>query len=151
MSETARIATMMEQSFGGDAWHGPSVRTILANVDAAAAAARPIAGAHTIGEIAGHVAAWKDVIRRRLAGEVVPGPDQDFPDATGEAAWSATRGRLEESHRRLRDAVAALPDERLSQVVAGKHYTAYVMLHGIIQHDLYHAGQMTLLKKALGI
>jgi uncharacterized damage-inducible protein DinB len=160
MSEATRIAEQMDLTFSGDAWHGPSVKALLEGIDAESAAAHPISGAHSIGELVGHIAFWQDVVRRRLAGETVVGSavgDVDgvaerdnFPQPSGRDAWAAAVRRLDETHRSLRDAVARLSDARLSEGVVGKEYTAYVMLHGIIQHDLYHAGQIVMLKKALG-
>src|SRR2546425_7694088 len=92
VSETRRIADQLERAFEGEAWHGPSLREVLAQVTAPRAAARPIPSAHTIGEIAAHVAAWEDAVRRRLEGELVELSEaQDWPriDDTGEAAWKA--------------------------------------------------------------
>jgi len=101
MTEIDRILDQLERSRRGEAWHGPSLEEALANIDAATAAARPISNAHTIWELALHMASWQDVVRRRLAGEeVVPTPTLDWPEAdeASEAAWaSAPRGAPHES------------------------------------------------------
>ncbi len=115
-------------------------------------ARRPIPQAHTIWELVLHIAVWESVVRRRLAGEVVqPSPEQDWPPVldTSEAAWKNTLAELERGHRQLRQSIAALNDDRLKDRVPGKDDSVYVLLHGLIQHDLYHAGQIALLKKAL--
>lgn len=160
--ETARIADQLrralvgdEDEAVGDAWHGPAVETLLADVDAARAAARPVPEAHSIWELVQHMTVWLETVRRRLeenrAIELTPEEDWEPVRDTGEAAWQ----ELLERHRRaaedLQRLIAGLDDSRLEQGVAGKEYNAYVMLHGIIQHELYHAGQIALVKKALSL
>jgi uncharacterized damage-inducible protein DinB len=151
MSEITRIADQLRLAFEGEAWHGPAVLEILADVDARTAAARPIHKAHTIWELTLHVAGWENVIRRRLGGEACSLGDADnFPDVkdTSEAAWRKTVESLKQSHDQLLKAISALPDSRLSDRVPGKNYDVYTMLHGATQHALYHAGQMAVLKRA---
>jgi uncharacterized damage-inducible protein DinB len=152
MSESARIADQLRRAFDGGAWHGDSVLEILKGVTAAQAA-RPIKGAHSIWELVLHIAAWDGAVLRRLGGVAVELSDaENFPPVTdaGDAAWRAALDRVRLVHEELVAAVAALPDSRLYQMVPGKegaHYTFYYMLHGVVQHELYHAGQIALLKK----
>ena len=153
MREVERIVDQLKRAFEGEAWHGPSVRELLATTTCAQAAERPIPGAHTIWEIVVHMGVWESVARRRLLGETIADlpPEQDWPavkNAT-EPAWRKELEELEKSHVQMRRAIAELTDERLRERVPGEGYTVYVMLHGVIQHDLYHAGQIALLKKAL--
>jgi uncharacterized damage-inducible protein DinB len=153
VNEIERIADQLERAFEGEAWHGPSVRELLTTTTCGQAAERPIPGAHTIWEIVVHMGVWKSVVRRRLLGETIVDlpPEQDWPavkNAT-EPAWRKELEELEKSHVQMRRAIAELTDERLGERVPGEGYTVYVMLHGVIQHDLYHAGQIALLKKAL--
>jgi uncharacterized damage-inducible protein DinB len=151
MTETERIADQLLRAYEGNAWHGPSLGEVLAGVTAEQAIARPIATAHSIWEIVLHIAQWESVVARRLAGEVavqVP-PEEDWPrvNATSEEAWHEALQALEQGNRRLREAIASFPEPKLAQTVAGSNDTFYVMLHGVVQHDLYHAGQIALLKK----
>jgi uncharacterized damage-inducible protein DinB len=154
-SETSRIADQLRRAFEGEAWHGPSVLEILDGLGAAAAAARPLPEAHSIWEIVIHIAVWDDAARRRMAGEVVqPTPAEDWPAVTdtSPAAWERALAHLKRMHQALVAAVAATADARLPEKVPGKepdYYTLYYMLHGIAQHELYHAGQIALLKKAV--
>ena len=153
-TETSRIADQLRRAFEGEAWHGPSVLEILSGVDAASAAARPLPRSHRIWEIALHIAVWDDAARRRMTGEVVqPTPDEDWPAVVdiSSAAWERTLAHLKQTHEALVEAVRACPDSRLAEKIPGKepdYYTLYYMLHGIVQHELYHAGQIALLKKA---
>jgi uncharacterized damage-inducible protein DinB len=154
MSEAHRIADQLRRAFDGDAWHGDSVFEILNGVTATRAAARPIAGAHSIWELVLHIAAWDGAVLQRLGGVAVElSGTENFPPVTdaGAAAWSSALERVRRVHEELIAAVAALPDSRLDEMVPGKegaHYTFYYMLHGVVQHGLYHAGQIALLKKA---
>ena len=153
--ETSRIADQLRRAFAGEAWHGPALLEILDGLTAAGAAARPLPGAHSIWEIVRHIAVWDDAARRRMAGEVVqPAPHEDWPEVSETTAgtWARALEHLERTHDALVQAVTACPDSRLAEKVPGKepdYYTLYYMLHGIVQHELYHAGQISLLKKAL--
>jgi uncharacterized damage-inducible protein DinB len=151
MSEVTRIVDQMRRAWDGEAWHGPAVWTLLSDVSAREAEARPIAGAHTIAEIVFHMAFCKEEARRRVGGELVITADaESWPTQSivGEAAWQETRALLQKRQQELEQTVAALTDDRLDAPVAGKNYNVYVLLHGLIQHDLYHAGQLALLKRA---
>jgi uncharacterized damage-inducible protein DinB len=153
MSEAARIADQLRRAFAGEAWHGDSVFEILNGVTAAQAAAHPIKNAHSVWELVLHIAAWDGAVLRRMGGVAVSLSDaENFPAAkdTSDAAWREALAQVRRVHEELIAAVAALPDSRLDEVVPGKegaHYTFYYMLHGVVQHELYHAGQIALLKK----
>lgn len=146
------LADQLERSFHGGAWHGPAVLESLDGVDAATARRRPIARAHSIGEIVLHIAAWIDVTRRRIEGEPVHGlPDVlDWPDCgcADEAEWQRVLGVLEAAHAALQRTLKSLSDARLDDPVAGSDPTVRSSLSGLIQHNVYHAGQIVLLRKA---
>jgi uncharacterized damage-inducible protein DinB len=152
MSEAARIADQLRRAFEGGAWHGDSLFEILEGVTAAQAA-RPVARAHSIWELVLHIAAWDGAVRRRLGGSAVALSEaENFPPVAdaSEAAWRKTLAEMRRVHEELVAAVTAYPDSRLDDIVPGKegtHYTFYYMLHGVAQHELYHAGQIALLKK----
>ena len=151
MSEVERIADQLRRAYDGEAWHGPSLRELLEPVEAATAAARPIPDAHTIWEIVLHLITWEDVARARLEGErTEPTSDEDWPAVleTTEEAWKDTVAALQVVQGRLRDAIGKLEDEDLLRRAVGHSYSNYELLHGVIQHDLYHAGQISLLRKA---
>jgi uncharacterized damage-inducible protein DinB len=152
MSEVERIADQLQRAFEGNAWHGPSVREVLKGVNAEQAARYPVPGGHSIWEIVLHIAVWESIVCRRLAGEVIVeiSDEEDWrrPPDTGKVAWKGTQEELLNGHQQLQEAVAGLSDAQLQEAVSGKDYSVYFLLHGIIQHDLYHAGQIALLKKA---
>jgi uncharacterized damage-inducible protein DinB len=155
MSEAARLADQIHRAFEGDAWHGDSVLEILAGVDAKMAAAHPIKNAHSIWELVLHIAAWDGAVLRRSQGKAADLSDkQNFPSVpdSSEAAWRKTIEQLKTTHDQLVKAVAEFPDSRLQEQVPGKtekYHDFFYNFSGIVQHDLYHAGQIALLKKAL--
>ena len=159
MSEVDRIVDLVRRAHDGDAWHGPSVMAALEGVSAPQAAAHPVAGAHSIWEIVLHVAAWRGEVGRRLDGRTAQLPDDGdwppVPEPTDEN-WQATLARLRESHQHLIAACRRFDASRLIENVddarepaLGAGVSYYVMLQGIVQHDLYHAGQIRLLARAL--
>ena len=154
MSRGQRIAQAIERSVSGPMWHGPALADLLEDVNADAAAAYPIKGAHSIWELVLHITAWTEIARERLAGSAKadPTPEEDWPPVrdTSAEAWRTARERLKDAHRELAEEVASLDDAVLISRLPGKDHTALVMYHGIIEHDAYHGGQIAILKKALG-
>jgi uncharacterized damage-inducible protein DinB len=152
MSELKRLNDQLKRAFQGKAWHGPSVSEVLAGVTAEQAAAHTIPGAHSIWELTLHIATWERVGRRRIQ-ESTPidvSDEEDWPpvDDTSDEAWTSTLEELRRNHEALRAAIRELDEARLGDIVPGTEYSVYFLLHGVIQHDLYHAGQIALLKKA---
>ena len=149
-SEAVRIADQLRRAFHGSAWHGPALLELLADVDAATAAAKPRPEVHSIWELVLHIAVWDDAALRRLDGKRwQPTGLANFPpeSATSKAAWRKAVSEAKRTHDTLVRTVAALPESRLGERVPGKRYDFYHMLHGIAQHELYHAGQIAILKK----
>jgi len=156
MAETERIRNQFQRAFDGEAWHGPSVMSLLNGVTAEQAAAHPIPGSHSIWELTLHIAAWEDACRRRLEGDPAQlADDENFPPVndTSAAAWENAKARLIDVHRRLLDAITNTEDSRLDQPIMESaeipFSSTYVTLHGGVQHSLYHAGQIAILKKAI--
>ena len=156
MSETERIWNQLQRSFeGNEAWKCPSLRELLAEVTAGQAAAHPIAGAPSIFELLLHTTAYEQVACRRVAGESVASLTDALawpkPAAPSNDAWLRARLDFGEVRRALRQAVAAFPEARLNEPVPGREYSFYVMLHGVVEHALYHAGQIEMLMLAQGV
>ena len=150
-SEGRLIADQLRRAFDGDAWHGPALLELLKDVDAARAAAKPLADVHSIWELVLHIAAWDNAGLRRLAGETAKlKGNANFPPVPAEPtedAWRETVAAVKGTHETLVKAVAGLSDKRLRDQVPGKPYDFYHLFHGIAQHELYHAGQIAILKK----
>jgi uncharacterized damage-inducible protein DinB len=156
MNEIERIADQLHRQYDGAPWHGTSLKNILGGVDAKQAAARPLAQGHSIWELVLHIAAWKNEVRHRLAGGAAGDPPEgDWPavEGTSERDWQAAVERLDLAHRLLLSAVRDFPEPNLPTPTndlrkEGLAPTYYELLLGAIQHDVYHSGQIALLKKS---
>lgn len=155
MREVERIADQLKRAHEGGAWHGPAVDELLAGVTAEQAAARPVEGAHSLWELVAHVEAWERAILRRLGGDPaqIYNTEEDWSAAAEvtEEAWAAARRRLTETYVALRESLLKLEDTRLDEPILPNMSTRYVSLHGAVQHTLYHAGQIALVRRALGL
>ena len=147
MRRVEQMLLQLNSAWDGEPWYGTPLRIMLQGIDATTASRRPLAEGHTIAELTAHATTWMEVVRERLAGQKpeVP-PERDFPPVDG-LAWPELLARLDRAHSALVDTVARMDDADFEKVVAGKDYTAAFMLDGLIQHNIYHAGQIALLKK----
>lgn len=153
MEELARLADQARRALEGEAWYGPAVLETLANVSSEAAAARPIAGVHSIWEIVLHLTATYRVVLDRVGHR--PGnltPEQDWPTvgSPDPERWRDAVETLRRLSGEVRRAILAFPANQLEQAIATGHSSAYVHFAGVPQHDAYHAGQISLLLKAIG-
>lgn len=150
--EARRIADQLERAFEGDAWHGSSMSEILTGISAEQAAARPFRQVHSIWEIVLHVSAWQRTVRERLEGRPIEAlPDEvDWPEVgdRSPSAWADAIEELRAEYEQLRDEALRWADRDLEEKTEGQRYTVYEMLHGVVQHNLYHAGQIAILAKA---
>jgi uncharacterized damage-inducible protein DinB len=151
-TEVDNIVDQLERAFEGDAWHGQSMSEILTNITAEQANARPLAETHSIWEIVLHTTAWQRAVRERLQGRPIASlPDeQDWPEIEDDSnhAWCEAVRELRAEYELLREEAMQWSQRDLGEITEGQRFTVYQMLHGVIQHDLYHAGQIAILKKA---
>jgi hypothetical protein len=154
--EILSLLMLLDQAFDKKAWHGPNLRGSIRGLDAAGAAWRPGPGRRSIAEIVLHAAYWKYTARRRLRGDkrgsfALKGSNW-FPvaDELDEQRWRAMVRLLVAEHEALRAAVASTPADRLGERKGGSRYTNLELIQGIAAHDLYHAGQVQLLKRLRG-
>ena len=151
--ELRRLEQQLRTALAGAAWHGPAVLELLAGVTPEQASARPIPGAHTIWELVLHLGGAYRLVLRRLRGDPRPlSPEEDWPAVPAVSAdtWRDTLDTLGALDAEVRRALAAFPAERLDEpLVCESPYTAYAQFIGLTQHDLYHAGQIALLQRAL--
>jgi uncharacterized damage-inducible protein DinB len=154
MSRGQRVAEAIERSVSGPMWHGPALADLIGDVSAEQAAARPVAGAHSIWELVLHMTAWTEIVRERLVGSAKsePTPEEDWPPVVDPSAagWRAAVERMKDAHRELAADVAQLDDSRLIGRVPGKEHSVLAMIHGVVEHDAYHGGQIAILKRAQG-
>ena len=151
-SEITQLLALLDEAFEKASWHGPNLRGALRGVSAAEAAWRPAPGRHSIHELCVHAAYWKYAVRRRLTGEkrgsfAARGSNWFERGGQDAALWRADLRRLAEEHRLLRAAVAALSPRDLGRVPPGARQSTERLVRGVAAHDLYHAGQVQLLKR----
>jgi uncharacterized damage-inducible protein DinB len=157
MTEIERIVRELDEAHAGHPWHGPSRADVLGDVTVEEAARRPSANAHGIWALVLHMHAWtREVARRMREGkprEPVEGDWPSPPKTPTEQAWRAVLAELEQAHRdivaAIRESAPGRLDERggASDDALGSGVTYRVMLHGLAQHDAYHTGQISLLKR----
>lgn len=149
------LLEMIEDAFRGKAWHGPNLRGILRGLSAAEASARPANVKHSIAELVVHCAYWKYAVRRRLRGEKrgsFPLKGSNWfalPQPLDESAWRGILKLLDQEHAALQEAVADTAPRRLGVRLPGSRVRYGKLIHGIASHDVYHAGQIRLLKVML--
>lgn len=151
MSEIDRILKHYDAVLHGNAWHGEPVWQILDGISAQTAAARGVRGGHTIWEIVMHMAFWEGVAEKRLHGLRAGLVEElNFPSmpAVTEQDWKKTLDEFRASNVAFRHALASLDPAKLDELTAAGKRTYYDEAHGLVQHHVYHAGQIALLKKA---
>jgi uncharacterized damage-inducible protein DinB len=154
MTEVQRIVAQYDRVMnGGAAWHGDPIWQVLDGISAQRAILRPIASAHSIWEIVGHMTFWEDVAARRLAGlRAGLEEDRNFPpaplDAT-EVNWQKALAQFRASNQAFREALQKLNPARVDELSAAGEQSFYNEAHGLIEHHVYHAGQIALLAKVV--
>ena len=153
--EIEHLLGLLDEAYKRAAWHGPNLRGSIRGLTSYQAAWRPKAGRHNIAEIVVHAAYWKYVVRRRLLGEKrgsfsLRGSNWFVrPIDRTEKGWRDDVALLVREHQLLRAAVAAFPPEFLDRSSPGSKTLARRLIAGIALHDVYHAGQIQLIKKLL--
>jgi hypothetical protein len=153
--ELLLLVTALDQAYDRLSWHGTNLKGSLRGLTVARVSARPAPGRHNIWELAVHAAYWKYAVWRRLTGakrgsfplEGSNWFERPSGDHTGPTAWKADLALLEQMHRQLRAAVMAFPPRQLGRRAAGSKFSYADLIAGIAAHDLYHAGQIQLLKR----
>ncbi|HLJ89887.1 MAG TPA: DinB family protein [Candidatus Angelobacter sp.] len=151
-TECLRIADQLRRSYEGKAWHGPSLREILSGITAEQAKTHSIQGAHSIWELVLHIEAWQLAALNATKGTPMPSSDfeGDWPKIGDGSpnSWQKALERFFVTNEALASAVSQFGDARLTEIVPGRKYDFYFLFHGIVQHGLYHGGQIVLVKKS---
>ena len=150
MEETKRISKLFSDLYDGDAWIDVTIVGTLKNVNSGQAFSRPIANLNTIWEIINHLISWRETVLKRMNGEIVEEPKNNFFEQiknNSQEAWSAILKRFEESQQKWLEFLSKFNDQDIGKFYVQSKYTYYDLIHGILQHDAYHLGQVVLLKK----
>lgn len=148
--EIQRMTNMLREIYEGEPWHGPSVTKVLSDISPQQALSA-LGDSHNIIELVLHMTAWRNFVIRRLEGDerYEVSEDENFKIITNitDEAWEAAKLTLAKSQEKLVGLLSQCNDDQLLKTVENRSYNYYVLLHGILQHDVYHLGQMALLKK----
>ena len=149
------LVRVIDAGYNRRSWHGTNLRGSIRGLAARQAAWRPAPGRHNIWELVVHAAYWKYVVLRRFTGAA----RGSFPlegsnwfernNPSDQPGWRNDVALLDEQHRVLREAVAALADRDLDRTPRGSKVSNFELLSGIAAHDLYHAGQIQLIKRIM--
>ncbi|MBT1702018.1 DinB family protein [Chryseosolibacter indicus] len=146
-TEIENIIQLLNRTYSGDAWHGPTVKEVLKDLTPELAT-KSIAASNSIITLIAHMTAWRIFTIEKLKGNAAykVSPELNFPDVTD---LNNELDKLEASQQQLIEAIRSFPPERLTDIIPDgtQKYTYYALLHGIIHHDLYHAGQIMIMKK----
>lgn len=158
----ALLLRILDEAYEKKAWHGPNLKGTLRGVTVSEAVWRPAPDRHNVWELALHAAYWKYAGWRRLTGEKrgafpvdgsnwfvrpEPSPGGRGREVATEKAWRADLALLDREHRRLRAVVEKIPASRLSSLSRGSKHRIDTLVYGIAAHDVYHAGQIQLVKR----
>lgn len=154
MSPLEMLIEVVDQGFDRTSWHGPNLRGALRGVTASQAVCRPQANRHSIWEHLLHAAYWKYTVRRRILGEKRgsfprKGSNWILPQTTTEAAWRNDIQLLQEIHQSMRAAIADVPSTKLFTELPKSKVTYFYLISGVAAHDVYHAGQIQLIKRLM--
>ncbi|NBA84356.1 DinB family protein [Emticicia sp. CRIBPO] len=146
-----RIKELLNASFHGGAWHGPSVLEVTKGLKVKEAAFKA-GNVHTIAELIYHMTSWRIFVLKRFQGDAeynIENEKMNWGNFDKIDAFELETLMMEMtlSHDELIKELESKNDDFLNEIVPGSEYNYYTLIHGIIQHDLYHTGQMAILKK----
>jgi uncharacterized damage-inducible protein DinB len=156
-TEINRLIREMKSIYSGSPWHGDCIKKILTNIAFETAFNRPVANAHSIAELLSHIIAWRELHNKRLHGNDLFSVKQQESfdwrktDPIPEKAWPKLLHALDMNQQQMITALEQADDHLLDQKVVKRNYTFRKLIRGIIQHDIYHTGQIALLKKSQGL
>lgn len=147
MDELKNLSKLIQRVYNGKAWHGPSIMEVLGDITDESSG-KKAGNSHSIVQLVLHMIAWRNFVTRRLLSdhEFEISDRDNFPESI---PWKDALAKLEESQDSLLKAIENIPEAQLKDAVANRKYDFYVLLHGLIHHDIYHIGQIQLIKKYL--
>ncbi len=150
MSTCNRIADQFAKLFEGDSWIDVNIISTLSTVSAQQAAKKFLGISNSLWEIVNHMIGWREAIFKKVMGENISSPDNNFFETitdTSDKAWQETLKRIMASQHMWMKMLEAMNDDQLDEILQPDNQTKYHLIEGILQHDAYHLGQIVLLKK----
>ncbi len=153
-TERERIAELFIKLYEGSPWIDVNIRETLEPLSADQASRRVLPGTNTIWEIVNHLISWRQTVLQRIGGEMAPSPDNNYFEPvkeTSDSAWQQTLRALEESQVDWLRTLETFNESDFDKVHAGNLMNYYEHIHGILQHDAYHLGQIRMLLSSIRI
>jgi uncharacterized damage-inducible protein DinB len=150
LNEVKFLIDQIKTTFNGDSWHGPSLMRTLKGVDMEEARQRPLGERHTIWELVDHMTFWLSEVNKTLRGEAIVSSTsvKDWPlMGKTEEEWEKSVKGLEYEVNTLIEQLDQWSNEMLERTVPGTKYNFRQMLHGVLHHNLYHSGQIAILRR----
>lgn len=150
MTQQAQLQKLLDDLYNGSPWIDVNFTDTLNEITAKEAATKPFPHFNSIWEIVNHVISWRETLLKRIQGEEIESPEDNYfsyiPDRT-ESAWEKTKEHFKASQQQWTKALKKMKKKDLDEMdIAGK-YSVFDLVNGIIQHDAYHLGQIRLLRK----
>jgi uncharacterized damage-inducible protein DinB len=153
MEETKRVLKLFSDLYDGNSWIDVTIAGTLKNVNYRQAYTKVASNLNSIWEIVNHLVSWRETVLKRMNGVTIDEPQNNFFEPVknnSDEAWQATLYRFDESQKTWQQFLAGFDDHNLEKYYSQSKYTYYDLMHGILQHDAYHLGQIVLLKKMVG-
>ena len=151
-AELKHIRAMLKNNWDGSMWYGTNLSSVLKDINAEKAFQKPTAGSHNIYELAAHLLCWRTFVIEMLKGnagyKVEINSEQDWPTAyqPTDISWNEALNHLEKSQTELMNLLNAFDESKLGELVEGRDFKYHVLLNGVLHHDIYHSGQISILK-----
>lgn len=150
MPETKRIQKLFNDLYNGSPWIDVNLKGTLGALTAQHASERPMANCNSIWEIVNHIISWRLNVIQRVQGKIIETPAHNYFTAikdTSDAAWANTLHQLKDSQQKWIDFLSTFNENDFDKIYPNNEMTYYEHIHGIVQHDAYHLGQIILLAK----
>ncbi|OWY25931.1 DinB family protein [Sphingobacteriales bacterium UPWRP_1] len=157
MNEIQNLIALLKNNFNGQMWYGNNFTHVLSNITPDTAFTRPFTNAHNIAELLAHLLAWRTFAIQQLKGNtgftIEIDSEQDWPvyNQSNAAVWQQLTEALQHSQSELETLLSNANNELLQQTVPGTEFNFYILLHGVLHHDVYHLAQIALVKKQLHV
>lgn len=152
-SEISRIRQQFKNNWSGRTWHGGNLQQIFEGIDHQIAFRKPLAGSHNIYELTVHMLCWRTFVLENLKGnnayKVELNSETDWPTKyqPTETVWKQALSDFEKNQAETEAVLLNFEESRLDELVPERKFSWYTLLHGIIEHDIYHSAQISILKK----
>jgi len=152
MKEKERILSLFQKLYEGEPWIDVNIKSTLSRISAAQASARVLEKCNTIWEIVNHLIDWRNAVKERIHGNTIKTPENNYFKIiadTSRKSWTETLKKFDASQKDWIEFLSNINENDFGKIYKPSQMTNYELIHGIIQHDAYHLGQIVLLSKLI--